>query len=344
VVRRVRRAGCDVEKERPVRRDALHLAHPGDGLVGEVFGQVVIRVGRGGDEVAVLVEDRVPVVHVAGVEAVEVVEPEPVGPAVERAGGTGLPRRSVVVLADPSGHVAILAQHLADGAAASWQHARVPVVAGCGFGNDSGGGGVVVPAGDERRACWAAERRRMEAVVPQSLVGELLDGRRRDAAAKSAVLSESGVVKQDQHDVRRALRRLSRLRELRFVRVEDRPADAPIELKIRRWQHERRAGVFRFGPRVSGLLPLSKRVAQSSRRGQPAEERANRENGRGRQRRSCSYHAVSPDKSGNGPNVGNRARECRPRWRMRWRLDARSSSPSNANAIVDRVTEGVHRK
>ena len=92
VVGRVRRAGGDVEEERLVGRDALDLADPGDGLVGDVVGQVVVRVGRGGDEVAVLVEDRVPVVHVAGVEAVEVVEPEPVGPAVERARRRWSPR------------------------------------------------------------------------------------------------------------------------------------------------------------------------------------------------------------------------------------------------------------
>ena len=124
VVRRVRRAGRDVQEERPVRGDALDLAHPGDGLVGEVGRQVVVRVGRGRDEVPVLVQHRVPVVHVAGVEAVEVVEPEAIGPAVERAGGARLPGRRVVVLADPGGHVPVLPQHLADGAGTARQHAR----------------------------------------------------------------------------------------------------------------------------------------------------------------------------------------------------------------------------
>ena len=52
-----RGAGRDVEEERPVRGDALDLAHPGDGVVGDVGGQVVVRVGRGRHQVPVLVED-----------------------------------------------------------------------------------------------------------------------------------------------------------------------------------------------------------------------------------------------------------------------------------------------
>ena len=130
VVRRVVGPRSDVQEERLVRGDARDLPRPVDRLVRQVFGQVVVRVGALGNEVAVLEQDRVPVVHVAGVEAVEVVEPEAVGPAVERPGGARLPGGRVVVLADPGGHVAVLAEHLADRAAASRQDAGVAVVAG----------------------------------------------------------------------------------------------------------------------------------------------------------------------------------------------------------------------
>jgi hypothetical protein len=47
----------------------------------------------------------IPVVHVPGVEAVEVVETEAAGPAVEGPGGAGLPWGCVVVLADPGSRV-----------------------------------------------------------------------------------------------------------------------------------------------------------------------------------------------------------------------------------------------
>ena len=69
-------------------------------------------------------------VHVPGVEAIEVVEAESVGPVVERPGGARLPCGSVVVLADPGGHVSVLAEDFTDGAAAFRQNARVTVVAG----------------------------------------------------------------------------------------------------------------------------------------------------------------------------------------------------------------------
>ena len=207
MVRRVVRPGSDVQEKRLVRGDARDLAGPRDRLVGQVFGQVVVRVRALGDEVPVLEQDRVPVVHVAGVEAVEVVEPEAVGPAVERPGGARLPRGGVVVLADPGGHVAVLAEDLADGAAASRQHARVAVVAGGRLGDDPGRGGVVVAARDERGPRRAAQRRRVEPIVPQPLRRQPVQGRRRDAAAERRVLAETGVIEQDQHDVRCAFGR-----------------------------------------------------------------------------------------------------------------------------------------
>jgi hypothetical protein len=98
---------------------------------------------------AVLVEHRVPVVHVAGVEAVEVVEPQSVGLAVERAGGARLPRGGGMVLADPGGYVSVLPEHLADGAAAVRQNTRVAFVTRGRFGDAAERRRMVVAAGDE---------------------------------------------------------------------------------------------------------------------------------------------------------------------------------------------------
>ena len=65
VMRRMRRAGRDIEEIRLVGRDAFRLAHPGDGLIGDVGGQVIVRIGRSRNEIAILVEDWIPMVHVA---------------------------------------------------------------------------------------------------------------------------------------------------------------------------------------------------------------------------------------------------------------------------------------
>ena len=102
-------------------------------------------------------------------------------------------------------------------------------------------GRVVVPAGDERGPRRAAQGGGVEAVVPQALGRELVHRRRRDAAAERAELAEAGVVEQDQHDVRRALGRLHRLRELRLVGVEVGPADVAGEMEVGPGQHARRA-------------------------------------------------------------------------------------------------------
>src|SRR5262245_23128107 len=103
-------------------------------------------------------------VHVAGIEAVEVVEPKAVGPAVERAGGAGRPGRRVVVFADPGGHVTVLPQHLADGAAIPRHHADVAAVAGSGLADRAERGRVVIAAGDERRPSRATKGGRVETV------------------------------------------------------------------------------------------------------------------------------------------------------------------------------------
>ena len=176
-------------------------------------------------------------VHVAGVEAIEVVEAESVGPVVERPGGAGLPCRSVVVLADPRGHVAVLPQHFADGAAASRQNARVTVVAGRDLGDAGECGGVMIAAGDECGPRRAAEGGGVEAVVAKAFGGEAVHSRRRDAAAEGAELAEAAVVDQDEKDVWRAFGRLHRLWELGGVGVEIGPADLAGKMEIGPGQH-----------------------------------------------------------------------------------------------------------
>src|SRR5271154_1195792 len=130
-------SGSDVEEEGMSGRDAVGLTGPCDGFVGDVGGEVVGGILGARDEIAVLVEDGIPVIHVSGIEAVEVVEAEAVGPVVEGAGGAGLPSWSVVVLADPGGHVSVLAEDFADRATAFGKDAGVAVVS-CGCLCDAG--------------------------------------------------------------------------------------------------------------------------------------------------------------------------------------------------------------
>jgi len=129
----------------------------------------VVWVTGSGDKVPVLEENRIPVVHVTCVEPVEVVESKPVCPAIERTSCARLPSGRVVVLSDPSCHVAVLPQDLANRAAASRQDARVAVVS-CGrLGNACECRGMMISARYQRCSRGTTQRCRVEAVVPQPL-------------------------------------------------------------------------------------------------------------------------------------------------------------------------------
>src|SRR5262249_58159578 len=159
----------------------------------------------------------VPVVHVTAIEAVEIVEAEPICPTVKGTGRARLPNRRVVVLTDPGGHVSVLSQDFADRACATRQHRGVAVISSSRLADYAGGRRVVVAPSNKRSACPTGQGRRMEAVVAQALCREPVHRWRRYAAAARTELAEASAVDQNEHDVRRTLGCLYRLRELRRV-------------------------------------------------------------------------------------------------------------------------------
>ena len=148
-VGRVRRRRRDVEEERAGRVDFLLALHPRNGMIGEIVRDVIIRVSRARNPVMVLEEDGLKLAGVSGVEAVEVVEAQTAGPVVERTDFAGLPCRSVVVLADPRGRVAVLLEDLGYGPCTLGDDAGISVIASCCFGNDSRAGNVVIATGKQ---------------------------------------------------------------------------------------------------------------------------------------------------------------------------------------------------
>ena len=111
VVRRVRAARRVVDEPRLVGLLRAHAVQPLDRLVGHRVGQVEVLLLRRPDRRLVLGDHRVVLARLAAQEAPEVVEPEPVGPAVERARRTLLMVRRQVPLAERRGAVAVLLQH-----------------------------------------------------------------------------------------------------------------------------------------------------------------------------------------------------------------------------------------
>src|SRR5262249_4498241 len=133
-----------------------YLAHPGDGVVGKIRREVIVRITRGGDQGPGFVKNRVPVVHVAAVKAIEIIKTEPVSPPIEWSGGACFPNRSVMVLADPCSHVAVLPEDFTNRSGAARQNGGVAVIS-CGrFADYTGSRGVVIAPGDEGSARRAA--------------------------------------------------------------------------------------------------------------------------------------------------------------------------------------------
>ena len=115
VVRRVRRAGREVHEERLVGHQRLLLAHPRDGLVGHVLGEVVPVLRRLGrlDRRRALVDRRVVLVRLTADEAVEVLEAAAARrPRVERAHRARLVHRHLVALAELRRRVPVQLQDL----------------------------------------------------------------------------------------------------------------------------------------------------------------------------------------------------------------------------------------
>src|SRR6266576_941871 len=107
---------------------------------------MIIRIGGARNSVFVFKEDGLVLARVSGVEAVEVIEPEPAWPVIERADFARFPRRRVVVLPDPGGSVTVLSQYLRDSPSTLRNDAGVAIVAGGEFGDNSSSSDVVITA------------------------------------------------------------------------------------------------------------------------------------------------------------------------------------------------------
>src|SRR5262249_33676477 len=158
--------------------DRLLLTHVGDRLVGEVFVERVVVLAALGhfhlDGRGAVVKGRLPLIRLAADEAVEVIEPLPVRPAVEGARKAGLPVGDVVVLTEESSAVAVLADDLRDHRTTLGNLAAVAGEAAAEFGDAAGGCGVVIATGQNGSPRRGAERGCVVASVPQTVLGELV--------------------------------------------------------------------------------------------------------------------------------------------------------------------------
>ncbi len=210
--------------------------HPADRLIGEILGQVVARAFRRGDEGLVLHERRRELVNLRRQEAVEMIEALTQRPAVVGTGGRAFPLRCEMPLAEGCGAVTVLPQDLGERRRALRQHAVVARVGGRRIEHRTDTHGVRIAASQQRGTGRRADRAGMEAVVAQALVGEPLEGRCLDRAAKGAGGGKADVIEQHDHHIWCTARcRLQRHRQLRIFAGQHRAGDGLLER--RRWQH-----------------------------------------------------------------------------------------------------------
>ena len=227
VVRSVGGSWSEVHEEGLVGHERLLLADPLDRLVGHVLGEVVALLRRllGLHRRRALVDRGVVLVRLAADEAVEVLEAAAAGrPSVEGPHRARLPDRHLVALAELRRRIAVQQQRLRERRTGIGANRVVPGRRGGELGDDAHPHRVVVAAGQQRWPRRSAQRRRVEAVVLETLSGETLGRRRRARTAERARRGEADVVEQNDKNVRRSVGRPQRLdrRKLgvRILRVE----------------------------------------------------------------------------------------------------------------------------
>ena len=211
-------------------------------LVGEILRQVipVFRKVRLVDVVIVLGEIGIPVVRLAADEAVEAVVAHPERPFLLRRPLRPRVDRDVVVLPDPEGAVAGVAEHVGDRPVLGRDVGAVAGEARRALGDRGEAVRVVVAAGEEGRARGGAERGRVPLGVDQAVVCEPLERRHLDPAAERRPGGKAGVVEQHDEDVRRSFRcRLGR----EGIPVGDGVADVELDLPLER-RGDRKAPLF----------------------------------------------------------------------------------------------------
>ncbi len=210
VVRRVAAAGRDVGEPRRLRLLGADLVKPVDRLVGEVVLEVVVlavlRLGHT-DDLVVLGDQRVVLPCLTAEEAPEVIEAEPGRPAVERPGEALLVVRGQMPLAERPGQIAVLLEDARKRRAVARDRRVVARERARELAHHAEADPVVIAPRQQRRPGRRAERRDVEAVVAQPVLGEPRVVRGLDRAAERARVAEAGVVDQHEQHVRRTLRR-----------------------------------------------------------------------------------------------------------------------------------------
>jgi hypothetical protein len=211
-----------VDEEGLVGVEGFLRLDPLDRAVSEVGLIVVVRVLRGRRESRVVVDHRRVLVRLADHVAVELLEAQPGRPLVERPREAALPRHVLVGLSEHRRAVAVEAQDLRQRRDVVRQDRRLPREARSHLRDGPHVRAMGITPREQRDPAGRADRRDMEVVIDEPVLGEALDRRQVHHAAEGRGAGVAEVVEEDHHHVRRPGRclDLEDRRRLYLARVE----------------------------------------------------------------------------------------------------------------------------
>ena len=171
-----------VHEEGPVGTHTHRVVHEFDGLVDQIFTQViaVLRATRRFDPVVVVDQFGVELVGLTVEEPVEPIESALQRPLIERSGGRAIGHRTEVPLTECERGVPGVSQHLGDRCRVVGDVAPHVRIAGVEVGDRAHTDRVVITPGQQRRPRGRTQWSHVEVGEAQPLVGQTVDVRRVD--------------------------------------------------------------------------------------------------------------------------------------------------------------------
>ena len=213
VVRAVDGAARPIHEERLIRLKSFVFVQPADGVVGQVFAQVVALFGRPGRQNLSRIPHQVRLVMrgLARKKAVEVFESQSRRPVLEWAGDGRLLGRSIVPLAPGARAVAVVLEHLGDEGATPRYAARVAVPVVCHLRNLTVADPVMIAARQQRRPRRRTHRRGVKPIVRNTVTANSVHRRGVDLAAEGGGQCGPGVINEHDENIRRVVGQAARL-------------------------------------------------------------------------------------------------------------------------------------
>ncbi len=218
---RMRGARGEVDEEWLVGSQRLLQAHPGNGFVSHVGDQVIVGVPLQFHLRRAVVKRRDPLVHVAADKTVELLKSTAGRPTIKGARRDDLPTGRFVALAISRGIVTVHPENLRQRRDIVRADRGIPRETSRIVCNISEIDGMLVVATEQSGPAGTADRRGVETVVTQPVIGNTVERRHLNGAAKGRRLPEPHVVDQHHQDIRCPLGRcqLEPWRHLGFPHV-----------------------------------------------------------------------------------------------------------------------------